>query len=52
MLYLTRGGSEGFPDCTIAANQINGTFEQNESSFVAIPFLDTSKLQIVPRAQG
>ena len=43
MLYLTGGGIEGFPGCTIAASQIASTLEQNESSFVAIPFLDTSK---------
>ena len=35
--------TEGFPDCTIVASQIASTFEQNKSSFVAIPFLDTSK---------
>ena len=52
MLYLIGGGSEGCPDCTIAARQIASTIEQNECLFVAISFLDTSKRQIVPRAQG
>lgn len=43
MLYLVGGGLEEFPDCTIAARQIASTFEQNEWSFVAISFLDTSR---------
>ena len=43
MLYLVRGYFEEFPDCIIAARQIASTFEQNEWSFVAISFLDTSK---------
>ena len=43
MLYLVGGGFEGFPDCIIAARQIASICEQNECSFVAISFLDTSK---------